>query len=64
MERVPEAGAAEVVTVWEGAAEVVMILEAASASVEVSEGGPAELAVILVLEVFLRLHVLRLEGGV
>ena len=60
----PEAGAAEVVTVWEGAAEVVMILEAASASVEVSEGGPAELAVILVLEVFLRLHVLRLEGGV
>ena len=47
-------------TVLEGAAEVVMTLEAASAS----EGGPAELAVILVLEVFLRLHVLRLEGGV
>ena len=60
MERVSEAGAAEVVTVLEGAAEVVMTLEAASAS----EGGPAELAVILVLEVFLRLHVLRLEGGV
>ena len=60
MERVPEAGAAQVVTVLEGAAEVVMTLEAASAS----EGGPAELAVILVLEVFLRLHVLRLEGGV
>ena len=63
VERVSEAGAAEVVTVLEGAAEVVMVLEAASASVGM-EGGPAELAVILVLEVFLRLHVLRLEGGV